>query len=170
MAAAAVVLRATTEHQLATAMDLLPAAESLTMGSRPMTTLATLTLPRIIRPPMPMAMAVAAAAAVSLNMVAVATTTWPCWRRQFPGSPEKTTPSTPRSPSPHLSATGKLRAATTPILRPSARCSTSAPTEAVAASPNTPSSVPTEPSSTRSTSSVTGGSTLTVPMPRVSTP
>ena len=58
---------------------------------------------------------------------------------------------------------------TTPTPRPSARCSTSAPPTARAVWPSTASSVPTEPSSTRTTSSATGGSTLTAPRPRLST-
>ena len=58
---------------------------------------------------------------------------------------------------------------TTPTPRPSARLSTSAPLTELAASPSTASSAPTELSSTRTTSSATGGSTSTAPPPRTST-
>ena len=54
-------------------------------------------------------------------------------------------------------------------LRPSAKSSTSAPPMARVDLPSTPSSAPTEPSSTRTTSSATGGSTLTAQKPRDST-
>ena len=49
------------------------------------------------------------------------------------------------------------------------RCSTSVLLMVLEALPSTASSAPTEPSSTRTTSSVTGGSTLTVTMLRIST-
>ena len=52
---------------------------------------------------------------------------------------------------------------TTLTPRPSARLSTSAQLTEPVASPSTASSAPTEPSSTRTTSSATGGSTLTAP-------
>jgi hypothetical protein len=51
--------------------------------------------------------------------------------------------------------------------RPDARSSTSARLTVRAVSPSTASSAPTEPSSTRTTSSATGGSTLTAPRPRL---
>ena len=53
--------------------------------------------------------------------------------------------------------------------RPSAKFSTSVPLTARVALPSTPSSAPTEPSSTRTTSSATGGLTLIVPQLRIST-
>merc|ERR1719234_310672 len=59
---------------------------------------------------------------------------------------------------------------TTRTLRLSARLSTSARPMALVGSPSTASSAPTEPSSTRTTSSATGGSTLTAPPLRSSTP
>merc|ERR1719278_2330110 len=59
---------------------------------------------------------------------------------------------------------------TTRTPRPSARRSTSARPMALVGSPSTASSAPTEPSSTRTTSSATGGSTLTAPPLRSSTP
>ena len=52
-------------------------------------------------------------------------------------------------------------------LKPNARCSTSALLMARVALPSTPSSAPTEPSSTRNTSSAIGGSTLTAQRPRL---
>merc|ERR1712066_48919 len=58
---------------------------------------------------------------------------------------------------------------TTLTPRPSARCSTSAPLTAPEVWPSTASSAPTELSSTRTTSSATGGSTLTAPPPLTST-
>ena len=58
---------------------------------------------------------------------------------------------------------------TTLTPRPSARLSTSAQLTEPVASPSTASSAPTEPSSTRTTSSATGGSTLTAPLLRTST-
>merc|ERR1711936_1335333 len=59
---------------------------------------------------------------------------------------------------------------TTRTPRLSARRSTSARPMALVGSPSTASSAPTEPSSTRTTSSATGGSTLTAPQLRSSTP
>jgi len=56
------------------------------------------------------------------------------------------------------------------MLRLSARSSTFAPLMDRAVLPSTPSSAPTEPSSTRTTSSAIGGSTSTAPKLRVSTP
>ena len=56
------------------------------------------------------------------------------------------------------------------ILRPSARHSTSALLMDKEVWPSIASSAPTEPSSTRTTSSATGGSTLTAPRLKVSTP
>jgi len=52
------------------------------------------------------------------------------------------------------------------MTRPDARSSTSAQLTVRAVSPSTASSAPTEPSSTRTTSSATGGSTSTAPRPR----
>merc|ERR550517_290479 len=59
---------------------------------------------------------------------------------------------------------------TTLTPRLSARRSTSARPMALVGSPSTASSAPTEPSSTRTTSSATGGSTLTAPLPKTFTP
>ncbi len=52
------------------------------------------------------------------------------------------------------------------MTRPDVRSSTSAQLTVRAGSPSTASSAPTEPSSTRTTSSATGGSTSTAPRPR----
>ena len=54
---------------------------------------------------------------------------------------------------------------TTLMRRPNARLSTSAPLTGPEVWPSTASSAPTEPFSTRTTSSATGGSMLTVPSP-----
>merc|ERR1719384_2483494 len=96
-------------------------------------------------------------------------TTLPCWRKPSPGCPERTIPSTPRFPSLDFLVTARLTEVTTLTLRLSARSSTSALLTELEVWPSTASSVPTAPSSTRTTSSATGGSTSTVPRPRVST-
>merc|ERR1712158_46325 len=88
----------------------------------------------------------------------------------IPGVPGRTTPSTPRSQSQDLLVTVRLMEVTTRTPRLSARRSTSARPMALVGSPSTASSAPTEPSSTRTTSSATGGSTLTAPLLRSSTP
>merc|ERR1712083_406139 len=94
----------------------------------------------------------------------------PCSRGPSLGCPGKTTPSTPRSQSQDLLVTVRLMEVTTRTPRLSARCSTSARPMALVGSPSTASSAPTEPSSTRTTSSATGGSTLTAPQLRSFTP
>merc|ERR1712150_299963 len=65
--------------------------------------------------------------------------------------------------------TGKLMEVTTLTPRLSAKCPTSALLTELAVWPSTASSAPTGLSSTRTTSSATGGSTSTAPRPRVST-
>merc|ERR550517_1025474 len=100
----------------------------------------------------------------------VPTTTLPCLRKPFRESPEKITQSMPRSPSLALPVTDRLTEDTMPTPRRSARSSTFARPMALVASPSTASSAPTKPSSTRTTSSATGGSTLTAPQLRSSTP
>merc|ERR1711879_965607 len=77
--------------------------------------------------------------------------------------------STPRSPSPASRVTVRWMEVTTLTPRLSARCSTSAQLTGPEVSPSTASSAPTELSSTRTTSSATGGSTSTAPLPRSST-
>merc|ERR1719483_1157114 len=67
-------------------------------------------------------------------------------------------------------ATDRLMEVTMLILKPSARLSTSVPAMGRAASPSTASSVPMEPSSTRTTSSAIGGSTLTALLLKASMP
>merc|ERR1712061_162762 len=94
----------------------------------------------------------------------------PCSRDPSLGGPGRTTPSTLRFQSQDLLATVRWTEVTTRTLRPSARRSTSARPMAPVGSPSTASSAPTEPSSTRTTSSATGGSTLTAPQLRSSTP
>merc|ERR1719397_1508350 len=94
----------------------------------------------------------------------------PCSRAPSLGCPGRTTPSTPRCQSQGLLATVRWTEVTTRTLRLSARLSTSARLMALVGSPSTASSAPTEPSSTRTTSSATGGSTLTAPPLRSSTP
>merc|ERR1719464_720442 len=91
------------------------------------------------------------------------------WPPTFPECPERITPSTPRSPSPASLVTVRWTEVTTLTPRPSARLSTSALLTAPEVWPSTASSAPTELSSTRTTSSATGGSTLTAPPPRTST-
>merc|ERR1712233_20124 len=86
-----------------------------------------------------------------------------------PESPERIIQSTLRFQRPHSLVTVKLMEVTTPTVRLSARSSTSVPLMEPVVFPSTASSVPTEPSSTRTTSSATGGSTLTAPPPRTST-
>merc|ERR1712027_42505 len=86
-----------------------------------------------------------------------------------PECPERITPSLPRSPSLASLVTVRWTEVTTLTPRPSARLSTSAQLTEPVASPSTASSAPTEPSSTRTTSSATGGSTLTAPLLRTST-
>merc|ERR1711931_269068 len=80
----------------------------------------------------------------------------------------RTTPSTPRFQSQDLLVTVRWTEVTMRTLRLSARRSTSARPMAPVGSPSTASTAPTEPSSTRTTSSATGGSTLTAPPPRSS--
>merc|ERR1712083_11188 len=94
----------------------------------------------------------------------------PCSRGPSLVCPGRTTPSTPRSRSQDLLVTVRLMEVTTRTPRLSARRSTSARPMALVGSPSTASSAPTEPSSTRTTSSATGGSTLTAPQLRSSTP
>merc|ERR1712008_20151 len=94
----------------------------------------------------------------------------PCSRAPSLVCPGRTTPSTPRFQSQDLLATVRWTEVTTRTLRLSARRSTSARPMAPVDSPSTAFSAPTEPSSTRTTSSATGGSTLTAPPPRSSTP
>merc|ERR1719384_2202509 len=96
-------------------------------------------------------------------------TPWPCSRPPSPGCPERTIPSTPRFPSLDFLVRARLTEVTTLTPRLSARSSTSALLTEPEVWPSTASSVPTELSSTRTTSSATGGSTSTVPRPRVST-
>ena len=91
------------------------------------------------------------------------------WRSLFLESPERITQYFPRFLTPPSPVMAKWRADTTLILRQSAKFSTFALTTALAVCPPTPSSVPTAPSSTRTTSSVTGGSTLTVAKLKIST-
>merc|ERR1712106_562091 len=83
---------------------------------------------------------------------------------------ERTIPSIVRFLKLPLPVMDKLMEVTTLTLRPSVRCSTSAQLMEPVVSPSTASSVPTEPSSTRTTLSATGGSTSTAPPLRSSTP
>merc|ERR1719291_1573679 len=94
----------------------------------------------------------------------------PCSRDPFLVCPGRTTPSTLKFQSQDLFATVRWTEVIMRTLRLSARRSTSARPMAPVGSPSTASSVPTEPSSTRTTSSATGGSTSTAPPPRSSTP
>merc|ERR1719305_986729 len=71
---------------------------------------------------------------------------------------------------PPFPVTDRWTEVTTRTPRLSARRSTSARPMALVGSPSTASSAPTEPSSTRTTSSATGGSTLTAPQLRSFTP
>merc|ERR1719266_361206 len=84
--------------------------------------------------------------------------------------PGRITPYTPRCQRRDSPVKDKLTEVTTRTPRLSARRSTSARPMALVGSPSTASSAPTEPSSTRTTSSATGGSTLTAPQLRSSTP
>merc|ERR1712172_220508 len=94
----------------------------------------------------------------------------PCSRAPSLVCPGRTTPSMLRCQSQGLVARVRWTEVTTRTLRLSARLSTSARPMALVGSPSTASSAPTEPSSTRTTSSATGGSTLTAPPLRSSTP
>merc|ERR1719278_220002 len=94
----------------------------------------------------------------------------PCSRDPSLGCPGRTTPSMLRFQSQDLLATVRWTEVTMQTLRLSARRSTSARPMAPVGSPSTASSAPTEPSSTRTTSSATGGSTSTAPPLRSSTP
>merc|ERR1712172_365747 len=94
----------------------------------------------------------------------------PCSRAPSPVCQGRTTPSMLRCQSQGLVARVRWTEVTTRTLRLSARLSTSARPMALVGSPSTASSAPTEPSSTRTTSSATGGSTLTAPPLRSSTP
>merc|ERR1719278_1669979 len=89
-----------------------------------------------------------------------------CCRAPFPEILEKTILSMPRSPRLLLPATVKLMEVTLLTVRPSARSSISAQLMELVVSPSTASSAPTEPSSTRTISSATGGSTSTALRPR----
>merc|ERR1719232_2478422 len=95
-------------------------------------------------------------------------TTLPCWRKLFLEYPEKIIQSMPRSQNPDFLVMDRLMEDTMLIQKPNAKCSTSALLMVLEVLPNTASSALTEPSSTRTTSSVTGGSTLTALKPRVS--
>merc|ERR1740116_10739 len=94
----------------------------------------------------------------------------PCSRAPSLVCQGRTTPSMLRCQSQGLVARVRWTEVTTRTLRLSARLSTSARPMALVGSPSTASSAPTEPSSTRTTSSATGGSTLTAPPLRSSTP
>merc|ERR1719232_404111 len=85
------------------------------------------------------------------------------WPPTSPECPARITPSLPRFPSLASLVTVRWTEVTTPTPRLSARLSTSAQPMVLEVSPSTASSAPTEPSSTRTTSSATGGSTLTAP-------
>merc|ERR1719234_2492147 len=98
------------------------------------------------------------------------TTHWPPWETPSLVCQGRTTPSMLRCLSQGLVARVRWTEVTTRTLRLSARLSTSARPMALVGSPSTASSAPTEPSSTRTTSSATGGSTLTAPPLRSSTP
>ena len=95
---------------------------------------------------------------------------WLPWLATFPAPLVRTTPSLPRSPRQPSVARARLMVATMLILRPSARSSTFAPLTDRVVWPSTASSAPMEPSSTRTTSSATGGSTLIALRLRVSIP
>merc|ERR1719215_1167583 len=94
---------------------------------------------------------------------------WTCCSSPSPESPARTTLSTVRSRNLPFRATDKLMEVTTLTPRLSARLSTSAQLTGPEVSPSTASSAPTEPSSTKTTSFATGGSTLTAPPLRIST-
>merc|ERR1712083_1235653 len=76
----------------------------------------------------------------------------------FPEYPVKITQSSPKPQKLPSLATARLMEVTTLTRRPSARSSTSAQLMELEVLPSTASSVPTEPSSTRTISSATGGS------------
>merc|ERR1712083_330436 len=76
----------------------------------------------------------------------------------FPEYPVKITQSSPKPQKLPSLATARLMEVTRLTRRPSARSSTSAQLMELEVLPSTASSVPTEPSSTRTTSSATGGS------------
>merc|ERR1719350_2420807 len=95
---------------------------------------------------------------------------WPCSKVPSLACQARTTRSTPRCLSPASPARVRWTEVTTRTPRPSARRSTSAQLMVPEVSPSTASSAPTEPSSTRTTSSATGGSTSTAPPLRTSTP
>ena len=96
-------------------------------------------------------------------------TTLPCWRKLFQESPEKIIQSMPRFQSPDFLVMDRLMEDTMLIQKPNAKCSTFVLLMELEVLPNIVSCVPMEPSSTRTTSSVTGGSTLTVLKLRVFT-
>merc|ERR1719336_3146118 len=96
-------------------------------------------------------------------------TTLPCWRKLFQESPEKIIQSMPRFQSPDFLVMDRLMEDTMLIQKPNVKCSTFVLLMELEVLPNIVSCVPMEPSSTRTTSSVTGGSTLTVPKLRVFT-
>merc|ERR1719270_2036882 len=93
----------------------------------------------------------------------VPTTTLPCWRKPCPVSPEKITLSMPRSQSPDFLVMVRLMEVTMLTQKPNAKFSTSVLLMVLVVLLNTASSVLMEPFSTRTTSSVTGGSTLIAP-------
>merc|ERR1719242_270283 len=93
---------------------------------------------------------------------------WPLSPPTSPACPARTTPSTTRSPRLPSSVTDRWMEVTTPTPRLSARLSTSALLTELEVWPSTASSAPTGLSSTRTTSSATGGSTSTAPPQRIS--
>ena len=112
----------------------------------------------------------------SLSMVETSTpqplmlpTLWPCSSLLSLECQERTIPSMLRSQSLASLAMVRLMEVTTLILRLSVKHSTSVLLMVLVVWLNTAFSAPMELSSTRTTSSVTGGSTLTVPRPRVCT-
>merc|ERR1711971_1229643 len=88
----------------------------------------------------------------------------------IPGVPGEDYPIYAEVPDSGFGCEGQVDGGYYVTLRLSARLSTSARPMALVGSPSTASSAPTEPSSTRTTSSATGGSTLTAPPLRSSTP
>ena len=92
------------------------------------------------------------------------------WRRRFLACLVKTTPSLQRSLRPRFSVTARWTAGIMETQRRSVKCFTFAQRTALEVSTNSPSSAQTGPSSTSSTSSVTGGSTWTAPWQSPSTP
>merc|ERR1719334_512257 len=95
---------------------------------------------------------------------------WQLWGTASLESRERIIPSMPRSRKLDSPARDKWMEVTTRTLRLSAGPSISALLMELEGWPSTASSVPTEHCSTRTTSSVTGGSTSTAPLPRISTP